>query len=204
MTIANSKDGSMSQVAAVGDRAVARSLKVLVPLIKADFENAEKAGMDYYMAAGEKLVEAREGHFYGKTAEFYVWADGAFGKKREQIRTYMALVRHESAKSFESLEDFKRKTDRGGKPTSGYYTHREWTVPVDDVAAKARKEAFRLMQEDVLNAAQEREAERKLAHRLIDIGFKVLAKELHPDKLHGDREAMRRLNRVREVLKGAV
>jgi hypothetical protein len=45
-----------------------------------------------------------------------------------------------------------------------------------------------------------RASRRKLALRLIDIGFKILDKELHPDK-GGSRNAMARLNRVRDRLK---
>ena len=40
--------------------------------------------------------------------------------------------------------------------------------------------------------------------RLIDIGYRVLAKELHPDKIGGSREAMTRLNRVKERFKSNV
>jgi hypothetical protein len=51
---------------------------------------------------------------------------------------------------------------------------------------------------------QERDAERKLLHRTVDIGYKVLAKELHPDKLSGDKTAMTRLNRVRDKAKHSI
>lgn len=47
---------------------------------------------------------------------------------------------------------------------------------------------------------QEREAQRTLALRLIDIGYKVLAKELHPDA-GGSKDAMARLHIVRDRLK---
>jgi hypothetical protein len=43
------------------------------------------------------------------------------------------------------------------------------------------------------------EAQRALARRLIDIGYKALAKELHPDK-GGSSEAMSRLGDVRRRL----
>jgi hypothetical protein len=54
-----------------------------------------------------------------------------------------------------------------------------------------------------LKREQERELQRKLALQLIDIGYKALASKLHPDK-GGSREAMSRLNAVRERLKGFV
>jgi hypothetical protein len=50
---------------------------------------------------------------------------------------------------------------------------------------------------------EERDAQRTLALQLIDIGYKVLARELHPDK-GGSREAMARLNAVRHHLNEAV
>jgi hypothetical protein len=61
-----------------------------------------------------------------------------------------------------------------------------------------RKEAFRNEYQ------QERAAERKVAHELISIGYRVLAKELHPDTPHGDRDAMIRLNRVCDKLKHSI
>jgi len=195
----------MAAIVEVESGEIARPLKVLVPLIKQDFEEAEEAGMAYYKAAGEKLTEAREGHFEGDIKHFYEWAEKNFGKKRDQIRTYMALVSTVSRKPFRTLDDFHKSR---GKPVKGYADtprlHREWTAPVDAVAERARRESMRLAQEDALTRAQEREAERKLAHRLIDIGYKVLAKELHPDKMHGDRDAMARLNRIRDKLKHSI
>ncbi|HEY6380748.1 MAG TPA: hypothetical protein VIY07_02980, partial [Pseudolabrys sp.] len=38
---------------------VARPLKVLVPLIQADLERGDRAGMEYYADAGDKLIEAK-------------------------------------------------------------------------------------------------------------------------------------------------
>jgi hypothetical protein len=81
---------------------------------------------------------------------------------------------------------------------------RSWTAPVDEIAERARREAFRLVQEEALSRAEEREAERKLADRLVDIGYRVLAKELHPDKMRGDKTAFQRLGRVRHALKHCI
>jgi curved DNA-binding protein CbpA len=52
----------------------------------------------------------------------------------------------------------------------------------------------------VLSQAKERETQRTLSLQLIDIGYKVLATKLHPDK-GGSPEAMARLNQVRDALK---
>jgi hypothetical protein len=51
---------------------------------------------------------------------------------------------------------------------------------------------------------QERNAQRALAKRLTDIGYKALAKELHPDKVGGSHDAMARLNRIRGKLRNSI
>jgi hypothetical protein len=184
---------------------IARPLKMLVELIKQDFEQAEKAGMAYYKAAGEKLNEVRDGHFSDDAASFYAWAEKNFGKKRTQIRTYMAAAAARAVKPFKSLKKV-RQDFLGHKPAAvgpGTRTYREWTATVDAVADKAREDARRLAAEDALTRQQERDAEAKLGLRLIDIGYKVLARELHPDR-GGDRAVMARLNKVRERLRSNV
>jgi hypothetical protein len=47
---------------------------------------------------------------------------------------------------------------------------------------------------------ERRDAEMRLGLQLIDIGYKILAREMHPDR-GGSREEMVRLNLVRERLK---
>jgi hypothetical protein len=47
----------------------------------------------------------------------------------------------------------------------------------------------------------EEKARRELIHRFVDIGYKALAKTMHPD-LGGSQEDMARLNHVRDRLKG--
>jgi hypothetical protein len=188
--------------------AVARSLRVLEPLIReyivAGDEAAKDAGEPHYRMAAPLLLEAKEAHFQGNTAGFYDWAQKRFGKSRTQIMTWTAHAGGLNHKSLKSLHETKyAEKHRGGlgwnRPAA-----REWTAPVDAVADLARKEAFRIAQEESLTRFQERDAERKLASRLVDIGYKVLAKELHPDKMHGNKEAMQRLIRVRDKLKHSI
>jgi hypothetical protein len=193
----------MAQVTVAEDEGeIARPLNVLIPLIKKDFEAAEEAGLEYYTAAGEKLNEARDGHFEGDSSGFYSWAEKNFGKKRTQIKNYMAVAAAsltKPQKKFKNLEDFYRRERGRKRPTSGRI-YRGWTEPVDAEVARARAEQARLAEEEYLNKRQEEAADTKLAMRLIAIGYKVLAQELHPDK-GGSREAMSRLNRVRDRLK---
>jgi len=189
-------------VTAEGDHA--RPLGVLVALIKEGLRQAEAAAQPYYERIAPLLIEARDGHFRGDRKGFYAWGEKTFGKSQTTLSSYIAFSSHDAGKSFKNLQQFRAAPKElgglGHKP-QGKALRREWTAPVDAVAEQARRDAFRLVQADALTRAQERDADRRLAHRLIDIGYKVLAKELHPDKLHGDREAMARLNRVRSKLK---
>jgi len=181
-------------------KSVARPLRVLVPLIKQDLTDAneasQRAGMPYRRAAGEKMIEARR---QMNATEFDQWCQLNFKVGRRQANEYMNLARHNSgigdSQEFTSMRDVIHQTRNNpnyGKPAS-------WQAPVRESIDRAKREAERIRDES-LNRQQEREAEQKLALRLIDIGWKVLAKELHPDK-GGSRDVMARLNRVRDRLK---
>lgn len=180
---------------------VTRPLRAYVPLIQEQLDLAEKAGMPFYDTAGKLLREVREIYFQDDAPGFYAWADKNFGKSASTIRTWMAIGSDAKSKSFESLTHFSRERLGRQSARSSGRLHREWTAPVDAVAEKAHREAQLLAFEESLTRRQERDAEAKLGLRLIDIGYKVLAKELHPDKLGGSREAMARLNRVRDRLR---
>jgi hypothetical protein len=191
---------------------VVRPLRVIESEIKEILQDADAAIEDaqrpYYQKIGPLLVEARDGHFKGDSIGFLAWGTKKFGKNQETIRRWTALGAAATPKPFKHLEHFahtpKARGGLGHTPRIPPGPRREWAGPVNEVAERARREAFRLAQEDALTRAQERDAERKLAFRLIDIGYKVLAKELHPDKLDGDRDAMTRLNRVRDKLKHSI
>jgi hypothetical protein len=191
----------MTALAKQASHEVARPLKTLERLIKEDIEAGERQGMDYWRSAGEKLNEAQDGHFDGDAAGFWRWAEKSFGKTKTQLRVWMAYGSHSHPKRFKTQQQFEK--DALGYESRGVRPRRDWTVSVSDVADRARNEARRLAAEDALTHRQEREAEAKLGLRLIDIGYRVLAKELHPDK-GGSREAMHRLGRVRDRLRSNV
>ena len=184
------------EIVAIGSNQVARPLRVLVPLIKADLEHAVEAGMPYYTTAGEKMIEARE---QMTAAEFDAWCQRNFKVGRRQAIEYMNLARHNSgsgASRFTSFRDVISKTRNNpnyGKPAA-------WHTPVKEAISRVNVDALK---QDALAKQEERALQRKLALSLIDIGFKALASKLHPDK-GGSREAMVRLNRVRELLQQAV
>jgi hypothetical protein len=188
---------------------VLRPLGVLVPLIKKDLEQAravhtaaEKASEPYYFAIGDKLIEAKAQLASG---EFTQWVSKNFKFGQRQAQQYMALARATSdtqkrvalrameEMSFNAAVREHTSNVNLGRPAA-------WREDIKDNVQKARVEARRLALEDSRSRADERAAEKKLALRLIDIGFKVLVKELHPDK-GGTKDAMSRLSRVRTRLK---
>lgn len=190
--------------------AVTRSLSVIAGLIKKELRAAEEAAdaarQPYFEVVGDLLAEARPQ--FDTAAEFLSWTWREFRFKQTQSYNYLSLgkkretyiTRAKEPPSYESLRHYQRATGRSTEPTSGRsYRAPEWKEPVDNLAERARREQERL-QEEEMTRRQEREAERALALKLIDIGFKVLAKELHPDK-GGSREAMARLSRVRDRLR---
>jgi hypothetical protein len=197
-------------------RQVARPLNVLVPLIKEDLrlgnEAAQQAGMPYYAAAGAKLLEAKEQLKHG---EFRPWVRRNFGLSPSQTTRYLGLAQairktendrarsflqigNDAARSFPSINAALKEIGHSGY-TAPAFKARPWHDDVKENIERAKREAERLRDEE-LTRQQERDAERKLALRLIDIGYKVLVKELHPDK-GGSRDVMARLNRVRDRLK---
>jgi hypothetical protein len=186
------------------DREVARPLRVLVPLIKEDLKRAQEAGMPYYQAAGEKMIEAKDQMVHG---EFSPWIKRHFEVSIQQANLYMSYAESQTKNNprikFDSLKDFRRRGLGHDIPTTGGSIKRpEWRESVNENVSRA-KVAVERLKEESLSREQERKAERQLALRLIDIGYKILVKELHPDK-GGSREIMARLNHVRERLKQCI
>lgn len=185
------------------EKQIARPLNVLVPLIKEDLrradEAAERAAEPFKMAASQKFAEARSQQTY---SQYVSWVHRHFDVRETQAREYLSLGRYKenysaAAPQSTSLNEHLRSIGRN-RPTSGA-VRREWQQPVDEIAERARRDLERIREEN-LSRAEERDAQRKLALRLIDIGWKVLSKELHPDR-GGSRDAMARLNQVRDRLK---
>lgn len=173
---------------------LARPLKVLVPLIKRDIENAEHAGKMFFIAAGQKLVEAKEQLKHGEWGE---WLKTNFAFSATTASVWMGWWEAENVRGehFQRRADFERKH----RPASAGRSRkvRDYDAPVDrlldGVATKA-------MLERAVNSAKEHELERKLANQLIKIGYGVLSTKLHPDK-GGSHDAMRRLNKVTKALR---
>jgi len=178
-------------------RAIARPLKVLIPLIKDDLEQGDRAGMQYYADAGDKLIEAKEqvAHGYWGT-----WLSKNFERSNRQAQTYMryARLRAESAEK------------RGGAavlPSSlRELDGRTMRAQTQRHAERAYQSVLRDLETDLYAQEQQTRVDEVKLHRdialeLVDVGYKALATRLHPDR-GGSKEAMARLNRVRSELKG--
>lgn len=175
---------------------VARPPKVLVPLIKQDLrdakEAADQAGLPYYIAAGEKLIEAKAGV---AVMDWLDWLKRNFHLSRFTAAAYMRAARNvERGATFATLSEAHGDM-RPTHPTP-------WKERVQEVLNRVDLESFNLQARDI-SLAKDRKLERELALQLIDIGYKVLAVKMHPDKSNGSHEAMRRLNKVRARLKEA-
>ena len=183
------------------EKRIARPLAVLVPLIQDHQQHgktaAAEAGMPYFKAAGDKLLEAKSQLPHG---EFQSWTKRHFTVTYETLRTYMRFSEDSQktgAPVFSSLSDHIRQTSN-----PNYNRPSAWHEPVKKIIDRVDTETLNLKAEEV-KRGDEREAQRKLALQLIDIGFRVLAKTLHPDK-GGSRAAMTRLNAVRDRLKQCI
>lgn len=176
------------------DRRVARPLPVLVPLIQSELTAGNRAGVEHYRRAGEMLLEAREqvapfkwGKWLTKNFELSRSTAGYYMRLAERIRQEPDLVDHHGGQP-PSL----RSLTRPETPPANVH----WR-PVIDATKKIDVEAFR---ETPQARTDEIDLHRELAAELIDIGYRALATRLHPDR-GGSRDAMRRLNRVRDELK---
>jgi hypothetical protein len=177
------------------ERSIARPPKVLVPLIKEDLRDGQvaskQAGMPYYIAAGEKLLEAKS---QIGAMSWGDWLARNFHLSQTTARDYMrAATESGNGKVFATLSHAKGDARSHHEPG--------WTGPVKDVLKNLRMENLNLRKHD-LSVDKEERLERQLALQLIEIGYKVLVIKLHPDK-GGSHDAMQRLNRVRARLKEA-
>lgn len=187
----------MTQLAIVQNaRPVARPLKVLVPLIQGELQMGNNAGREHYRRAGEMLIEAKDQLARGAWGK---WLSKNFELHADTARLYMRWARaHEETRS--------------GGPEMPYGSLRQLrgeTARAREERQSKQQQAFRralrdVARDDFVQEKQARDDEiqlhRKLAEDLVEAGYRALATKLHPDR-GGDKEAMTRLNRVRDELK---
>jgi Protein of unknown function (DUF3102) len=178
-------------------RAIARPLKILIPLIKDDLEQGDRAGMQYYADAGDKLIEAKEQVAHGYWGS---WLSKNFTLHGNTAGRYMRLarLRAEAAENHRavvnlpsSLREMDGETKRAQKRRHAESTYK----------AVLRELETDLYAQEQQTRVDEVKLHRDIALELVDVGYKALATRLHPDR-GGSKEAMARLNRVRSELKG--
>lgn len=183
----------MNRIATVaaGKQAVARPLKVLVPLIKTELAEADQAGLEHYRRAGEMLLEAKEQVTYGSWSG---WLSKNFELSRMTAQRYMRLARGVESgdiKITPGVQSGSLKAAIGEKPARSAWNNVHQAADRVNVDRLAEERQAR---------DQEIKLHRELALQLIDLGYRALATRLHPDR-GGSREAMSRLNLVRDELK---
>jgi hypothetical protein len=174
----------MPQDLKVEKRRIARPLKVLVPLIKTELAAGYEAGLEHYRRAGEMLNEAKDQVSHGSWTR---WLTRNFELSQTQARRYMRLAR-----AVDGDGDFKTTPE-------GCFRSIKDVIGEHPARAASQIDFAALRQAD-LKRVGEHKLKLDLAAQLIDIGFKVLASKLHPDK-GGSPEAMTLLNEVRDELK---
>ena len=210
------------------ERALARPLKELVPSIrshiKAGKEAAKVASALHYVQAGAELHWARPQVAALGRNTWAAWLKRNFNIGSATAGRWMELAKDESPKLLPppdlhvgpegmkpkslskkelrrlegmSLADLK---ESHGKPRFEP-SRSAWQKAARESMAKVNKARLRLPKVD--DAAREAKLRAELAKRLVDIGFKSLAVELHPDK-GGSAGAMARLNGVRKQLLEAI
>jgi len=177
-------------------RKVARPLKVLIPMIQSELQQGNSAGREHYTHAGEMLIEAKGQVGRGGWGR---WLTKNFDLSDRQAQRYMQWARNDSAlrhgvsqTSYNSLRHMDGATDRDRENRQSK-TQQDFRRVLRDVA-----------RDDFVQERQARDDEirlhRDLAEELVDIGYRALATRLHPDR-GGSKDAMTRLNRVRDELK---
>ncbi len=194
----------MTAVATSGGQPVLRPPNVLAALIREDLANAAKAekaaGAPYYIAVGQKLLEAKQ---QMTRKDFLSWVRKTckFGERQADLHMSLAKVTLTEEQRI-AIEQGEEKSFRQTvQELTGNKNHGKSAAWRDDARdnIRAAKEDASRWKNEALSRKQERDAMRKLALQLIDIGFKALASKLHPDK-GGTKDAMARLNRVRKHL----
>lgn len=178
------------------DRKIARPLKVLIPMIQSELQQGNSAGHEHYRRAGQMLVEAKDQVSHGAWGS---WLSKNFDMDQRTARRYM---------------QWARSYDENGHGVSEpqYTSLRHMTGQRErerENRQSKQQQDFRRVMRDVprdefVQERQTRDDEiklhRELAEELIDIGYRALATRLHPDR-GGSKDAMARLNRVRDELK---
>jgi hypothetical protein len=187
----------MKHVAITGKTKIARPIKILVPLIQEELIAGTEAGMEHYIKAGRMLNEAKDS---GQVpwGSWQRWLTNNFKLSHKTARDYMRVARKVDEDGTERTHAFVSIDGALGRErTIKSITKKNRLKSLFDVVDKVN--VTRLADEK-----QSREDEitlhRDIALKLIDLGYRAMATRLHPDQ-GGSRDAMARLNTVRDELK---
>lgn len=173
---------------------VTRPLKILVPLIKDELLEGDAAGLEHYRRAGEMLNEAKDQVAHGSWSS---WLTKNFELSQNTANRYMRLAR-----KFTAGEEFE--TDVGGGLHAAIGEKHSKNISIKTKLKPLFEAVDRVNVKRLVDERQTRDDEiklhRELALQLIDLGYRALATRLHPDR-GGSRDAMGRLNLVRDELK---
>jgi hypothetical protein len=138
------------------------------------------------------LQEAKDQVPHGSWAR---WLTKNFELSKSQAQRYMRLARLAADDTFKN---------RAGASTLdeaiGYRTPSDRRATWRDVHQATNSVNVTRLADERQTRDNEIKLHRELALQLIDLGFKAMATRLHPDR-GGSRDAMSRLNNVREELK---
>lgn len=170
---------------------VTRPLKILVPLIKDELEEADAAGLEHYRRAGEMLVEAKDQVPHGSWAR---WLTKNFDLSKDTAARYMRLARVAENDNRKYVGAATIEDALGEQPRRERHAIRNKLFDAVDRVNVERMADERQTRDDEIKL------HREVALQLIDLGYRALATRLHPDR-GGSRDAMGRLNVVRDELK---
>lgn len=185
---------TMQSPALRASRSVARPLKVLIPLIQSELQRGNSAGHEHYRHAGQMLIEAKDQVGHGGWGR---WLTKNFDLSQQTARVYMRWAREQNERGTRELPHGSLAQMRGD-------TERDREDRQSTQQQQFRRVLRDVARDDFVQERQARDQEvqlhRELAEELVDIGYRALATRLHPDR-GGSRDAMVRLNRVRDELK---
>jgi len=189
----------MSNVAVARNKTqVARPLKVIVPLIQEELIAGTEAGMVHYIQAGRMLNEVKDSGQvpYGSWGR---WLKTNFTLSQKTAIDYMRVARRadELGSSFNaSVKTIDQAIGRDPR-TIKSVTKANKLKALFDVVDKVN---VTRLSDERKSRDDEVKLHRELALKLIDLGYRAMATRLHPDQ-GGSRDAMSRLNTVRDELK---
>jgi len=197
----------MKAMAVKDDTQLGRPLKVLISLIRDEIDHAkravEEAWKPFESRVGEYLLEARpqvpQGQWESwvtKNFEFSVRTAHNWMQYAKKLPEYQSGTNRSDFVKPPSVSQLVRgNQDFASEPA------RSWQPPVRQILTNKITPGFvERMAQEKENSERELKLIRDLTIQMIDIGYKVLATKLHPDK-GGEADAMSRLTRAKNRLK---